>query len=82
MYGNHIGSLNVYTRTSVSGAMSKVWSKSGNLGDKWVKAVVPISVSQNFQVGLTFHSNEGGKKRGGGVEKKGGLNKKGQEGRG
>ena len=50
MYGTHIGTLNVYTRTSTSGPLNKIWTKTGNQGDKWVKATASISVSQNFQV--------------------------------
>lgn len=50
MFGRHIGTLNVYTRTSTTGSMSKIWTKSADQGDNWVKATVSISVSQNFQV--------------------------------
>ena len=50
MFGSHIGTLNVYTRTSTTGSMSKIWTKAGDQGDNWVKATVSISVSQNFQV--------------------------------
>ena len=50
MYGTHIGSLNVYVRTSTTGPMNQIWSKSGDQGDVWIKGTVGISVSQNFQV--------------------------------
>ena len=50
MYGRHIGTLNVYTRTSTTGPMKKIWTKTGDQGNSWVKAAVSISVSQNFQV--------------------------------
>ena len=52
MYGRHIGTLNVYTRTSTTGSMNKIWTKTGDQGDKWVKATASISVSKNFQVSL------------------------------
>ena len=50
MYGSHIGTLNVYTRSSTTGPLNKIWTKTGNQGDKWLKATASISVSQNFQV--------------------------------
>ena len=50
MYGSHIGTLNVYTRTSTSGPLARIWTKTGNQGDKWLKATARVSVSQNFQV--------------------------------
>lgn len=53
MYGRHIGTLNVYTRTNITGPMNKIWTKTGNQGDKWVKATASISVSKNFQVSLS-----------------------------
>ena len=53
MYGRHIGTLNVYTRTNIAGPMNKIWSKTGDQGDKWVKATASISVSKNFQVSLS-----------------------------
>lgn len=54
MYGRHIGTLNVYTRTSTTGSMNKIWTKTGDQGDKWVKATASISVSKNFQVSLSL----------------------------
>lgn len=53
MYGRHIGTLNVYTRTNTTGPMNKIWTKSGDQGDKWVKATAGISVSKNFQVSIS-----------------------------
>ena len=50
MYGSHIGTLNVYTRSSTTGPLNKIWTKTGSQGDKWLKATASISVSQNFQV--------------------------------
>ena len=50
MYGNHIGSLSVYTRPAVGGAMKSVWTKSNSQGDRWIRAVVPLSSSTDFQV--------------------------------
>ena len=50
MYGQHIGSLNIKTRTSVSGAMTQQWSLSGNQGNSWKRAEVLLSLTQNFQV--------------------------------
>lgn len=50
MYGSHIGILNVYTRTSTSGSMKQIWTKTGDQGNNWVKGTASISVAQNFQV--------------------------------
>ncbi|XP_077978865.1 MAM and LDL-receptor class A domain-containing protein 1-like [Glandiceps talaboti] len=50
MYGYHCGTLNVYTRTSVGGAMTTIWSQSDEVGDFWVKAEVAISEVNNFEV--------------------------------
>ena len=53
MYGRHIGTLNVYTRTNTNGPMNKIWTKSGDQGDIWVKATASISASKNFQVSIS-----------------------------
>ena len=51
MYGEDIGSLNIYI-----GAMKseeKVWSQQGNQGDRWIFAQVPINSGgheRQFQV--------------------------------
>jgi hypothetical protein len=51
MYGTSIGTLNVYTRTSVSGALSKVWTLNGNQGTAWKPGQASINIpSSNFQV--------------------------------
>ncbi|EDO47788.1 predicted protein [Nematostella vectensis] len=51
MMGSSMGSLNVYTRTSMSGPLSRVWSVSGNQGNAWKRGEAAISVtSGNFQV--------------------------------
>lgn len=50
MYGSHIGALNVYTRTNTSGPLARIWTKSGNQGDNWLKATARINILQNFQV--------------------------------
>ncbi|XP_046856282.1 MAM and LDL-receptor class A domain-containing protein 1-like isoform X6 [Xenia sp. Carnegie-2017] len=41
MYGNNIGSLNVYRK--IYGSKYKVWSKSGNQGNTWFKAQVNVN---------------------------------------
>ncbi|EDV21956.1 uncharacterized protein TRIADDRAFT_59472 [Trichoplax adhaerens] len=50
MYGSGIGTLNVKTRTSIGGIETTAWTKSGNQGGKWYRAVVPISSSQPVQI--------------------------------
>ncbi|XP_046856278.1 MAM and LDL-receptor class A domain-containing protein 1-like isoform X2 [Xenia sp. Carnegie-2017] len=49
MYGNHIGSLNVYRQ--IYGNEYKVWSKSGNQGNSWSKAQVDVNgVFYNYKI--------------------------------
>ena len=50
MYGSHIGTLNIYTRTSTTGVMNRVWTLSGDQGDQWIRGNATINVNQNFQV--------------------------------
>lgn len=41
MYGNHIGSLNVYTRTAGDSGVL-VWSESVQQGNKWIRGQATI----------------------------------------
>jgi len=41
MFGSGMGELNVYLK-SVTGAMAKVWSLSGDQGDEWKMAQVTL----------------------------------------
>lgn len=50
MYGPDIGALNVYARTTFNGPLIKQFTKVGNQGDMWKKAIVTFSVTQPFQV--------------------------------
>ena len=51
MYGQDVGVLNVYTRsTSGTGPLKKVWSKTGNVGDFFERGEVQLYESGNFQV--------------------------------
>jgi hypothetical protein len=50
MYGDHIGQLNVYTRTFVDGILTLRWSSKGEPGDEWLRARIELKMSQNFQV--------------------------------
>ena len=49
MYGNGIGSLNVYVRGSSSGDI-KIWSLTGDAGNNWYMGQAPISATENFRV--------------------------------
>ncbi|XP_075228887.1 uncharacterized protein LOC142328755 isoform X1 [Lycorma delicatula] len=44
MYGGHIGSLNVYIGREI------VLSESGNHGNRWIKAIIPINSTSPFQI--------------------------------
>ena len=50
MFGRGIGSLNVYTRETVTGPMNKIWSKSGNVGDHYERIALMINETKPFQV--------------------------------
>uniref|UniRef100_A0A8C9KVD2 MAM domain containing glycosylphosphatidylinositol anchor 1 n=1 Tax=Phocoena sinus TaxID=42100 RepID=A0A8C9KVD2_PHOSS len=51
MYGKHIGSLNLLVRSRNKGALdTHAWSLSGNKGNAWQQAHVPINPSGPFQI--------------------------------
>ncbi|XP_041365734.1 MAM and LDL-receptor class A domain-containing protein 1-like [Gigantopelta aegis] len=50
MYGVGTGTLSVYTQTQSGGYRTQVWTKSGNRGDFWERASVPLSSTQTFQI--------------------------------
>jgi len=49
MYGTHINSLNLYIKSG-SSVGSKIWTKSGTQGNKWIQGKVDVSVSPRNQV--------------------------------
>lgn len=53
MNGQDMGTLSVYSWTSYGGVITPLWSKSGNLGNSWYRASIPLSRSNFFQV--SFH---------------------------
>ena len=52
MYGRHIGQLNVYISTKISGSdiHSLVWSRNANVGNFWRKAHIPTEYILPFGV--------------------------------
>ncbi|XP_072498078.1 MAM domain-containing glycosylphosphatidylinositol anchor protein 1 isoform X3 [Notamacropus eugenii] len=51
MYGKHIGSLNLLVRSRNKGVLeTHAWSLSGNRGNSWQQAHVPINPSGPFQI--------------------------------
>lgn len=50
MFGSHIGSLNVYSRTAVNGQMKTLLTLSGSQGDAWRRAEIPLSSSTPIQI--------------------------------
>uniref|UniRef100_A0A8D0G5L0 MAM domain containing glycosylphosphatidylinositol anchor 1 n=1 Tax=Sphenodon punctatus TaxID=8508 RepID=A0A8D0G5L0_SPHPU len=51
MFGRHIGSLNLLVRVRNKGAIdTQVWSLSGNRGNSWQQAHVPINPPGPFQL--------------------------------
>ena len=49
MYGNGIGSLNVYVRGASSGDI-KIWGLTGDAGNNWYMGQAPIAATENFRV--------------------------------
>ena len=52
MYGATIGSFNIYTRSTLLGALKQVATLSGNYGDAWMRKDVTLHESGSFQVVL------------------------------
>jgi hypothetical protein len=52
MLGSGIGSLVVYTQTVQGGNNMVLWTLSGDQGNHWLQANVPISTSTPYQVGI------------------------------
>ena len=51
MYGQHINALVVYMRTTTNGPLQRKVNMSGNVGDNWIRADVPMkNGNQPFQV--------------------------------
>ena len=51
MYGQHINALVVYMRTTTNGPLQRKVNMSGNIGDNWIRAEVPMTNgNQPFQV--------------------------------
>lgn len=54
MYGNSIGQLNVYLKTTSGYPGTKVWTMSQNQGNQWLIGQVKITTSSSFNVSRTF----------------------------
>ena len=54
LHGNHIGALNIYvmTGTSLTASDTPVWTKSLNLGDRWVPGMTTVQAPSAYKVGL------------------------------
>ncbi|XP_046856288.1 uncharacterized protein LOC124449412 [Xenia sp. Carnegie-2017] len=57
MYGNNIGSLNVYRK--IYGNKYKFWSKSGNQGNSWFKAQVNVVNSLKYSYEIIIEGVRG-----------------------
>ncbi|XP_077978881.1 MAM and LDL-receptor class A domain-containing protein 1-like [Glandiceps talaboti] len=57
MYGAHIGSLNVYLKSSTLG--STVWSRKTTYGDKWIQAQVNLLVSSDVSRTIVLEAAQG-----------------------
>ena len=54
MYGQDIGTLNVYVKSPSGKPGVPVWLRSGDRGNIWKIAQVAVTSSSNFQVGEFF----------------------------
>jgi hypothetical protein len=52
MYGRHVAQLNVYVQTGLSFPGSKVWTRQGTKGRKWIKGTVDITSRSLFNVSI------------------------------
>lgn len=50
MYGEHIGTLNVYRK--VDKTKFKLWSLSGDQGNKWIKNTIQLTALNKFKVSV------------------------------
>ena len=58
MYGEHIGTLNVYKK--VGSTKTVLWSNNGDNGNKWIKKTIDLSASSSgFYVSLRSISPSG-----------------------
>lgn len=52
MYGNGIGTLSVILNDAQEGTEQMLWSLSGEAGNAWYQAEVPISSVNPFKVNI------------------------------
>ena len=50
LYGEGMGTLNVYLQNMVTDAIDKVFTVSGNKGDEWKEGLVDISSKTKYKV--------------------------------
>ena len=50
MYGQTIGALNIYSRTTIGGGETLLFKKANEVGDFWNRIDIPIKVTQPFQI--------------------------------
>lgn len=54
MYGNGIGTLSVFISDTREGTEREIWSLSGEAGNAWYQAEVPVSSQNSFKVNKFF----------------------------
>ena len=54
LHGNHIGALNIYVMmgTSLNVSDTPVWTKSFNLGNRWVPGMTTVQAPSAYKVGF------------------------------
>ena len=55
LHGNHIGALNMYVMTgrSLNVSDTPVWTKSLNLGNRWVPGMTTVQAPSAYKVGCS-----------------------------
>lgn len=50
MYGDQVGSLNLYLRVNGITSLNPLWTRSGNQGEAWIKGQTTIQAAAPYQV--------------------------------
>lgn len=54
MFGSDIGTLNVYIKRNDTRSLVKVWTLSRQQGDEWLQGQVPLNITGNETVKVSY----------------------------
>ena len=57
MYGKDIGMLSIYSRTAVNGKLTRLWRKSGEVGNYYARDVVTLPLVSAASTGQAIQVN-------------------------